>query len=949
MSDLIGGKRKRADDDYDPSDQVFGTDLVGSNANVQNKRPRTAAFSDTLHVCKSLCSDISKLGDNGLKSFFHDINYQSEPIAQEIDNEEFRDAFLTFLSAMMIEQSHKDFHVASLILLANAKNPKVGHYVVDFLHCSMQDVLDRVRNNSGDKDEDEVFAVVFGTSECGTWTRLKLYFKFLACISPMLEEDDAFEVFEQFLSLALGLQQQFGTDKRCALAELLYYNVLVALPYLVAADPNNESIRDKCGNIMEQAEAFKVVEPPCLNLVNPFPHQAESLTYSQSILPALKELQSINWDATLFTDVNELVGQTLVASQLESGEFAKHSFPALVPPDVDGLKLHADLSMASGNIDTLWRNPRVQVECFPKDQFKFETKPPLTSYAGILLRDVTQDIVQNMEFNKTSVAKQLGALHHFFDERLFADPDASYEKLEMIHDKLNGVDVVSQIQNKMDADDVTREMLFHLNTEVEDELTAGFHSTFKVQEVYTEAIFDLMLALPMNSNPAIYYHTVLVECCSRNLSFLDKFDPDHTKARYVKVLGRAIRFFYQNASTLDSELRMRFVDWFATQMNNFDFHWNWSEWAPSQMELEAIDFHPQIVVVKNIIAKEVRLTNAATIRASIPEALHKYLSLNLRSSAQATELDREFFGPLAGKPGESDQDDPGLFAEFTFNNKDYPYADLCTEVYDYLMTPDSPFQELNDLILRLKERLAEDETYRPANLERYVTNLITQSVGLIGSTSISLAAFSINMLLPKLKKIFGLPNDIGAVENDQFPERDEKGLSETRRWIIQSVRRLWNREPKVAYIILDVYLSLGILSKLEIIDVFFQLEESIPLITDFAAAEYCFKLVSDSIDDDAVFQRFTGNYLTLLNHLVDEILKGGQQPISRSIRFPQAEKENLKWAYIGLMDIFKIYLRRCAEWFSTNSASFISQVEGVVGHAPTRDKIIASLHDAESM
>lgn len=73
--------------------------------------------------------------------------------------------------------------------------------------------------------------------------------------------------------------------------------------------------------------------------------------------------------------------------------------------------------------------------------------------------------------------------------------------------------------------------------------------------------------LPESSHKGIYYVALVTELCKLSPSTIGP------------AVGKSIRKMYNLlADGLDVEIALRFVDWFATHMSNFNFQWVWKEW-----------------------------------------------------------------------------------------------------------------------------------------------------------------------------------------------------------------------------------------------------------------------------------------------------------------------------------------------------------------------------------
>lgn len=194
-----------------------------------------------------------------------------------------------------------------------------------------------------------------------------------------------------------------------------------------------------------------------------------------------------------------------------------------------------------------------------------ETVPPPNTVFAQLLRDIALSNIKHMDFNRKEVTRQLITLDLFFNPSMFAQPGASLDTLvEYSPDK----------------------------------------STWKVEDVAVEAVLSQFFELPQSGFPLVYYSSILIEACIM------------APLATAPVLGRALRFIFTNVTTLDAELIFRVVEWFAHHVSNFGFTWKWGEWTDS---LQLPEYHPQQVFIRELLAKEVRLSYPQRVRDLLPE------------------------------------------------------------------------------------------------------------------------------------------------------------------------------------------------------------------------------------------------------------------------------------------------------------------------------------------
>ncbi|CAK9435758.1 uncharacterized protein LODBEIA_P04580 [Lodderomyces beijingensis] len=799
-------------------------------------------------LINNVCKDIRRLGENpNLGAQIDDVNYISNPIVAEFEKiDALRNAILTTIHSIIIEQPHKINAICNLVFICNAKNFVIAKYVIEYLHAKIQLYLDSVSgvvSLAQEKRED-----------AGAFNSIKSILKFLSALSPIIDDYAIINVFTQFLQYAIDLQTQSG-DKRHGIAQEIYYNTLISVPYLLSND-KSEEIRGHMNDLIELAEKFPIVEPESHKMLQPFDTKMENLEIPYEpkklidlILPSLKVLQENDWQLTLFLDFEPFLQpilQTALENNSISKDVIKHKLPQFSLPAFEKVQVYKPSTEES--IDKVWQqNSRLLFQVYNQNT-EFETVPPIESYVGLFFKDMSFDILTNLSFNKNEAAIQLAVLDLFFSADLFTPVGTSIEQLNMIND-----------DNKSGENDPPL-------------------STWKMEDVAVESILTMIFQLPRTLHREIYYYTVLIACC--------KESPESM----APVFGRAIRYFYANLQTLDYELKIRFLDWMTTQISNFEFSWKWEEWVEDSQQLSELKYHPKKNFIKNLIAKEIRLSNKKRIRESFIdvvdgevvnyEEFYQYLNIALFSDvsnyiinydaalygdspeikAKLTDLYNAKQASLQAKSNVSFQDE--IFYNFT--NPALPYHELGTRVYQFVMSHHKSNKEFNDLYNSIIEdvskpqmvvdqemRDADDATAEtqagaeagaeaeteaddnananePHSVEvsisepvKFAINLIIQTYCYIGSRSIYSEVSILSRDVEKLKFLSGQKletkekqssSSAGEGEaNFEDLQLEEETIKDRQNWIIDAVFRIWVHQPQVVFLILENMIEFGII------------------------------------------------------------------------------------------------------------------------------------------
>lgn len=765
---------KRSRDDFDQGNS-HGYD----DNSYESKRQHVDPMQELIN---NVCKDIRGLGENpNIVNQIDDVSYISNPIVAEFEKVELlRTNILTTVYAIIVEQPQKINAVSNLFMICNAKNFVVTKYVVEYLHARMQEMLDTLH---------------VGPEDAGVFNNIKSVLKFLAALNPVIEGDGVTSIFRQFLELAIDLQKA-TPEKRNGLAQEIYYNTLIAIPYLLSNEVNsNTELVGRMNDLISLAESFPVVENESNTLLQPFDSKLGSfnLPYEPAkivdlILPALVKLQGEdkNWSPLqdrLFLNFAEIV-KPFVESALSknpiSNEVVLHKLPQLSMPKLEGV-------VPTGLIDLLWyHNSRVLFQVYQNTAF--ETVPSITTYTGLFFKDLCFDILTNLSFNKTETSVQLSRLDLFFNRDLFAPPGSSIDELALIH-----------------ADNESGENTPPL-------------STWKVEDIAVESILTMIFQLPKPLHYEIYYYTVLISCCRESPELI------------APVFGRAIRFFYNNLETLDYELKIRFLDWMTIQISNFEFSWKWDEWVEDSRHFRNLKFHPKKNFIKNLIAKEIRLSNKNRIKDSFvtlnPETgdvstldeFYQYLNISIFNNTK--EYDIELFGEeykeaieqihelkagqLAEKAAVSAQED----INYIFLNDTLPLHEVSNKIYDFVIAHWKTNTEFQELYNELTNALAETPSL---DADKFIINVIFQTYAYIGSRSIYSVVSILSRDVHKLKFVSGMPVEY----EDGEPHFEEQQLSselfaKRQRCIIDCIFRIWSHQPQVIFLILEYLIEFGV-------------------------------------------------------------------------------------------------------------------------------------------
>ncbi|CUM65398.1 uncharacterized protein PRCAT00003034001 [Priceomyces carsonii] len=929
MSAFSSSKRTR--DEFEADNGTFS-----SEAPIDTKKQH---MDPTKELISNVCKDVRRIGENAnLATQIDDISYISNPIVAEFEKiDNLRVSILNTFYALVIEQPQKITSLGNLVLICNSKNFVVAKYVVEFFHAKVQVMLDSVRHRDVDNGETNALNGDRHDEDAGAFNNIKSVLKFLATLSPLIEDFSIIKVFKQFLELAIQLQESTA-EKRNGTAEEIYFNTLIALPYLFCNDFSAEMINN-VNDLIEISKAFNIVHTSSNLLLQAFdgklgnydiPYEPKQMI--DLILPSLLVLQGPEKDWSglkdkIFLDCSELLRpiiEVALKNNPISSELVKHKLPQFSLPTIEDLKEYTP----KGKIDELWyNNSRLLFQVY--NSTEFETVPKIDSYFGLFFKDLAFDILTNLSFNKNETSIQLSILDLYFNKDLFAPPGSSIDQLSLI-----------------DKDNKAGENVPPL-------------STWKIEDIAVESILTMIFQLPNPLHHEIYYYTVLIACCRESPESI------------APVFGRAIRYLYKNLETLDYELKIRFLDWMTTQISNFEFSWKWDEWIGDSKHLKNLTYHPKKSFIRNLIAKEVRLSNKNRIKESFvsvnPESnevelldeFYQYLNISLfeDETKRLTEYDVDLYGgdskeiiekihtekasALQAKSNVSPQDE----LTYIFSNSDLPLNDLATKVYEFIVASWKPNAEFNEFY---KDVLTTLKEHSEINAERFMINLFFQTYAYIGSRSIYSAVSILSRDKKKLKFLSGATVDYTG-EEPRFDDLQltEEDISLRQNWIIESIFRIWAHQPQV------IFLFLEYLIEFEILDPKYLITKSIDMNNNLIIKNVsCMESINRTLQNFFDLDKFEILILTLFKSIIRNL-----NSISQSLNVPNEDKVVIlkdfpsddlevtsqvdnEWLFYEYKGLLKTYLRKFIKNHKPSYIDTIRDLFNEVENEPAKNEIL---------
>ncbi|CAK1365649.1 Nuclear cap-binding protein subunit 1 [Cercospora beticola] len=552
--------------------------------------------------------------------------------------------------------------------------------------------------------------------DAGKLKEVKLLLRFLACLGPLFEQDGIVPILDELFDKAADLQTASTED---AVGIELCKIILLTIPYLIASSTDASSLAQKVGELLEKTEIIASTSHALEALVDPYPQQdgQEKAMACQSVVSLLQaqlnEEANNGWKLFCIPRVYD-PSYKPAAVKTENGDGEGEGEgetngveEAKEPAKHTFPSITVPSTISAGTKILL---PEVYFSLFADQEI--ESVPPTNNIAASLLRDATTDTINILDFNRNAVAKFLNEIDCYWAKDTFVKRSTTFDKLR--------------------------------------DLPEG-RPTWKPEDVTIDAIFSQIFQLPTPEHRLVYYHSLITESC--------KISP----GAIAPSLGRAIRFLFRSIDQMDMELSYRFMDWFAHHLSNFEFRWKWTEWIP---DVELPNLEPKKAFINGVLDKEIRLSFAKRIRATLPEPYHKLI------------------------PASKEKDIP----DFKFANEQTPYAKEGQEVLA-LLKKKAPEDEIQKVLDSVHEQAAARGVADPlvASTDIYMTSILS-----IGSKSLSHVLSTIDRCKERLLNI-------------------GQSSESARRQVIASVVDFWSDHPGTAVNIVDKLLNYTIITPMSVI------------------------------------------------------------------------------------------------------------------------------------
>lgn len=934
-------KRTHEDDDELPPhlrmpivnpESTQGTDIFDAPHKRARQQP---VLSYELERAQSLIRDLQRLGEDPYLLEKDWMNF-SNMLAYFWGEEEFRNCMMQYLCVSLVEMPHKVVHFSILIILSNAGNSSIGLDIIQWLK-------DRLNDAFTDKIE---------MPNVKGWNRIKLILRALALLTSggiISDKENLINYWKEILNLSVQLQNE--NDKRVALSEMLFYEFTISIPYLNILNSNDE-LKDFCNNLLSISRNF-ISKPedgvPQLANAQPMSDLMEGLVDTvESYLDDMKLWEK--YDEQLVVMTKDILEKKAEKDLVMSGQADAESVPIVGNVethtigyiDIENLK---EKSLETESIvDKLWLKPRYMTNLFSNERTRreldFKTVPLKTNYVSMIIRDIIDDILINVEYNRVTVSKQLLILPVFFNQKLFARPNSQLDRLMIINDFNNSsdYDLVKNIEQNNEFPPHVMEQMIESAKNIQADFEQGFKSTWKMDEIILESVIDIMFTVPSIKLPLVYFESMLTDTTGRDWAYVKKYN-NHEAMTFSKLIGDCFRYFYDNIQILDRDNCNKLVNWFLFQISNYKFEWEWQEWVPDVLHLgsDAI-YNKKINFIRNAIHKAMLITNYKYIKdKTLPNDLKYFANLALNKRESLINFDAQFYGDQFANMNtqdpfsnlndqltqlnendyeriiETNTDAYKLFDQYFFNHEDHKYHNKCRDIYMNLENIEASIDSFIEITNDLRNIISEtSESERVVqNTDQYLITLIIQSVCLIGSRSFSVLEEGMN-------KVFG-----GKVQAIVDSIEDDRKYS----WIVNAVLRLWNLEPRIGMLFLSKFAKFGVIDDKSIINAGWNAGSGkIMPVCELWMEEFLDSLIETSDNKHKLIVEYMTNAVSILNKRLENV------DISKEeLNNLTDESEDWKWGIKGLIELIDCKFRKFKDVQGIEMTEFEAIVSSIDG------------------
>ncbi|KAK3066415.1 Nuclear cap-binding protein subunit 1, partial [Teratosphaeriaceae sp. CCFEE 6253] len=223
-----GNKRKRGREDDD------------LEQGRPDRRPRHAEAPPGTRLRRALL----EIGEDPLRLPQEIALNTAKLAAANYEDDYVRDTFCTVGLKLVVEQPFKIPLLAGVVQYANTENGEVAKDILSRAAPQLQEYLDQ-----------------------GQWREFKLMLRFVACLSPLYEEDGVLPILDELFNRAVDLQTASQED---AVGLELVKIILLTIPYLLAHSAD-ATLQQAASELLGRTDIIASAQSPLEPLVDPYP------------------------------------------------------------------------------------------------------------------------------------------------------------------------------------------------------------------------------------------------------------------------------------------------------------------------------------------------------------------------------------------------------------------------------------------------------------------------------------------------------------------------------------------------------------------------------------------------------------------------------------------------------------------------------------------------------
>ncbi|KAF2638947.1 hypothetical protein P280DRAFT_430508 [Massarina eburnea CBS 473.64] len=431
-----GNKRRRDDEDddqYNNRREERGPQRRRRNDgrredNTPRRRYEEPAFAKARRQILNIASSTKLPQDEAIEI--------AEFLRDNYDDEQIQAQFFDVFVQLIVDQPFKIPFIAAVAFYGNQIKPEFTVQAIKLVGDRLQEAL-----------------------TAGQWRDFKLLLRFLACLTPIFEEDSIFALLGQLFDTVVDLQSANEND---VVGIELVKIILLTIPYAVVS--GGSRFHEKAQELLGSTGIVAGNLLPVESLIHPYDAESEDkvMDYNSVISLLQQQLTKEADSGWKVACIPKFHADALKRKNPEDDTLPAvspmHTFPTLTIP-----------SPVNPGPKPLF--PEAYFSLFASQEIL--TVPTIDNIAASLIRDAIVDTIDQLDFNRDVVAKFLVDLDCYWSLDTFAKRGTALDK-------------------------------FREETE---------KTVYKPEDMVIDAIFSLLFKLPTPEHKLVYYHCLITQCC----------------------------------------------------------------------------------------------------------------------------------------------------------------------------------------------------------------------------------------------------------------------------------------------------------------------------------------------------------------------------------------------------------------------------------------------------